>query len=134
MVISKEETNIPKNRESLTGKNIFCYVTYDSGNIYTTGLDQIITGPNKQGIDIILSESPIKLSYETGATEVKVGSGISNIIEPVPERVSLDFLDRNKMVYKKGNNICFILKDELSEEGKAFINSLNKCSPKPLNS
>lgn len=44
------------------------------------------------------------------------------------------FLEDKYLFYKQDNNICFILESTLTKEGQEYIKTLNKCSPKPLNS
>lgn len=89
-------------------KDINCYVTYSN---------KAISIKNPDGNSYLLLESP------------------SNVVFKLPnsDPVTYTFLNKKPTFYKKDNNICFVLEDQLSKEGINYINKLPKCSPKHLN-
>lgn len=106
-------------------KNINCYVRYDN-----TLKIEYIQDPSYLPLDT--SEKKVLIKKPKGAWSKFVHS-LGGQKEGLEDYYEYPFLDNKLQFYKQENNICFVLKDELSSEGQAYIKVLAKCSPKPLN-
>ncbi|MDD5650569.1 MAG: hypothetical protein PHF86_09170 [Candidatus Nanoarchaeia archaeon] len=84
-----------------SGKNINCYITYNKNLVINNIADYSY---------LFLASYPKTILFkEPSKTEAHY------------------FVNKQPTFYKEGNNICFVLEDKLSKDGRDYINKLSQC-------